>query len=161
MTAPDKPKRYVFLLIPGFSMLGFTCALEALTLANRHASGRQYYTWRLLSADGGPAAAWNGVTVQVDDGLCELKRDDTLVVCAGEDVAAGSTKQVLAWLRRETRKGLSFGSLSSGVSRLIPDFNCSRKLKLRRWNFILALHQRVKIPELHSPAALVRFTLNL
>ena len=35
------------------------------------------------------------------------------------------------------------------------------KLKLKRWNFILALHQRVKIPELHSPAALVRFTLNL
>ena len=51
--------------------------------------------------------------------------------------------------------------VTSEVSRLIPDFNCSRKLKLRRWNFILALHQRVKIPELHSPAALVRFTLNL
>ena len=89
VSAPeDRPKRYVFLLIPGFSMLGFTCALEALTLANRHAGGRTFYTWKLVSADGGEAAAWNGVTVQVDDGLCELRRDDTLVVCAGEDVAA-------------------------------------------------------------------------
>jgi len=44
------------------------------------------------------------------------------------------------------------------VSRLIPDFNCSRKLKLKRWNFTLALHQHA---QLHSPAALVRFTLNL
>lgn len=32
---------------------------------------------------------------------------------------------------------------------------------LGEYDFILALHQRVKIPELHSPAALVRFTLNL
>ena len=47
------------------------------------------------------------------------------------------------------------------LSRLIPDFNCSRKLKLKRWNFTLALHQRVKFPDLHSPAALVRFTRNL
>ena len=44
------------------------------------------------------------------------------------------------------------------LSRLIPDFNCSRKLKLKRWNFTLALHQHA---QLHSPAALVRFTLNL
>lgn len=44
------------------------------------------------------------------------------------------------------------------MSRLIPDFNCSRKLKLKRWNFTLALHQHA---QLHSPAALVRFTLNL
>ena len=44
------------------------------------------------------------------------------------------------------------------LSRLIPDFNCSRKLKLKRWNFTLALHQHA---QLHSPVALVRFTLNL
>lgn len=114
---PDgsRPKRYVFLLIPGFSMLGFTCALEALTLANRHVSGRQYYSWLLLSADGQPARAWNGVTVEVDDGLIELRRDDTLVVCAGVDVASGSTRPVLNWLRRETRRGINFGALSSGA----------------------------------------------
>jgi hypothetical protein len=51
--------------------------------------------------------------------------------------------------------------LRKKMSRLIPDFNCSRKLKLKRWNFTLALHQHVKISELHSPAALVRFTRNL
>ena len=88
----DRPKRYVFLLIPGFSMLGFTCALEALSLANRHASGRQFYKWKLLSADGRPAAAWNGVTVEVDDGLTSLHREDTLVVCAGVNAAVGSTQ---------------------------------------------------------------------
>ena len=140
VSAPeDRPKRYVFLLIPGFSMLGFTCALEALTLANRHAGGRTFYTWKLVSADGGAAAAWNGVTVQVDDGLCELRRDDTLVVCAGEDVAAGSTKPVLAWLRRETRKGLSFGSLSSGAYTLALAGLIAGKRISTHWEYKTAL----------------------
>ena len=39
----DGPKRYVFLLLPGFSPLGMTCAQEALALANRFADGRRYY----------------------------------------------------------------------------------------------------------------------
>ena len=133
------PKRYVFLLIPGFSMLGFTCALEALTLANRHASGRQYYCWKLLSADGQPAAAWNGVTVEVDGGLIDLSRNDTLVVCAGEDVAAGSTRPVLAWLRRETRKGINFGALSSGAYTLALAGLIAGKRVTTHWEYKTAL----------------------
>jgi transcriptional regulator GlxA family with amidase domain len=134
-----RPKRYVFLLIPGYSMLGFTCALEALTLANRHASGRQYYSWLLLSADGQPARAWNGVTVQVDDGLIELRRDDTLVVCAGVDVAAGSTRPVLNWLRRETRRGINFGSLSSGAYTLALAGLIGGKRVTTHWEYADAL----------------------
>ncbi len=139
--APNRPapRRYVFLLIPGFSMLGFTCALEALTLANRHASGREFYSWLLLSADGQPAAAWNGVTVAVDDGLIGLHRDDTLVVCAGVDVAAGSTKPVLNWLRRETRKGISFGALSSGAYTLALAGMLGGKRVTTHWEYSTAL----------------------
>ena len=134
-----RPKRYIFLLIPGFSMLGFTCALETLTLANRHSSGQTCYTWKLLSADGQPAAAWNGVTVAVDDALIELRRDDTLVVCAGENVAAGSTRDVLAWLRRETRKGLTFGALSSGAYVLALAGLIAGKRVTTHWEYAPAL----------------------
>ncbi|SRR6056297_1696181 len=135
----QKPKHYVFLLIPGFSMLGFTCALEALTLANRHKSRREYYTWHLLSADGQPARAWNGVTVEVDSGLIDLRRDDTLVVCAGVDVSTGSTRAVLNWLRRETRKGLSFGALSSGTYTLALAGLIGGKRVTTHWEYVDAL----------------------
>lgn len=135
----DRPRRYVFLLIPGFSMLGFTCALETLSLANRYAGGRQHYIWKLLSADGRPAAAWNGVTVEVDDGLIPLGRDDTLVVCAGEDAAAGSTRPVLAWLRRETRKGIAFGALSSGAYTLALAGLIAGKRVTTHWEYKTAL----------------------
>ncbi|MEO1138266.1 MAG: GlxA family transcriptional regulator [Pseudomonadota bacterium] len=133
------PKRYVFLLIPGFSMLGFTCALEALSLANRHSSGRIFYEWQLLSADGAPARAWNGITVEVGGALEELRRDDTLVVCAGVDAAAGSTREVLAWLRRETRKGISFGALSSGAYTLALAGLIAGKRVSTHWEYVDAL----------------------
>jgi len=112
--ADHRPKRYVFLLLPGFSPLGMTCAQEALALANRYAQGRQYYDWLLLSEDGGPVTAWNGLQVSVQAGLIDLDHRDTLIVCAGVDAGAGSTRKVLGWLRRETRKGMDFGSISSG-----------------------------------------------
>ncbi|MEL7257082.1 MAG: GlxA family transcriptional regulator [Pseudomonadota bacterium] len=140
MTEPEHaPKRYVFLLIPGYSMLGFTCALEALSLANRHSSGKQFYEWRLLSADGKPARAWNGVTVEVDGGLENLRREDTLVVCAGEHAVEGSTRDVLAWLRRETRKGISFGALSSGTYTLALAGLIAGKRVTTHWEYVDAL----------------------
>ena len=84
-------------------------------MANRYATRRKFYTWSLLSEDGQPVAAWNGVTVAVDSELIPLNKNDTLIVCAGERAARASTPKILNWLRRETRKGMDFGALSSGT----------------------------------------------
>ncbi|MEO0403104.1 MAG: GlxA family transcriptional regulator, partial [Pseudomonadota bacterium] len=111
----DAPRRYAFLLIPGYSQLGFACALEALSLANLHPSGRTFYTWRLIGETGAPVPAYNGVTTAVDAALPDLDRSETLVVCAGNEAVQGSTKPILSWIRREVRKGMDFGALSSGT----------------------------------------------
>jgi transcriptional regulator GlxA family with amidase domain len=134
-----KPKRYVFLLIPGFSPLGMTCAQEALALANRFVGGKRYYDWLLLSADGGPVTAWNGVQVMVDDSLCELRRDDTLIVCAGVAAAEGASKPVLNWLRRETRKGIDYGGLSSGAYILAMAGLLDGKRVTTHWEYLSAM----------------------
>ena len=51
--APPKelPQKLAFLLVPNFSMIAFTSAVEPLRLANR-ASGKQLYAWHLFSPDG-------------------------------------------------------------------------------------------------------------
>lgn len=138
---PDDPpaKAYAFLLVPGFSTLGFSCALDALSLANHHPSGRKYYTWRLLSESGAPVVAYNGVTVSVDSGLAELARDETLVVCAGEKAGQGSTKTLLNWLRRETRKGMDYGALSSGTYTLALAGLIGGKRVTTHWEYKTAL----------------------
>ncbi len=133
------PKAYAFLLVPGFSTLGFSCALDALSLANHHPSGQKFYKWRLISETGEPVAAYNGVTVAVDTGLTELGREETLIVCAGENAGQGSTKTLLNWLRREVRKGMDYGALSSGTYTLALAGLIGGKRVTTHWEYKTAL----------------------
>ncbi len=135
----DSPKSYAFLLIPGFSPLGFSCALDCLSLANHHALGRTFYTWRLISEDGAPVTSYNGIKVAVDAALPDLNRDETLIVCAGEHAGRGATKPVLNWLRRETRKGMDFGALSSGTYVLALAGLIGGKRVTTHWEYKTAL----------------------
>ena len=48
-------------------------------------------------------------------GLDELDRDDCLMVCGGVDIQKHTTKPVLAWLRRESRRGIPIGGLCTGA----------------------------------------------
>ncbi len=141
MTQDTSPKRYVFLLIPGFSPLGMTCAQETLALANRSTTKRKYYEWLLVSEDGAPVTSWNGLRVDVDAGLIDLHRNDTLIVCAGENAAAGSSKKTLNWLRRETRKGIDFGGLSSGTWTLAMAGLISGKRVTTHWEYVSAMSE--------------------
>jgi len=133
------PKRYVFLLLPGFSHLSFTCALEALSLANYSARDRDYYSWKLVSDGGGPVTGWNGVTVQVDGDLDDLTRHDTLIVCSGLDVGKAASKRVLSWLRRETRKGMDYGAMNSGAYVLALAGLVDNKQVTVHWEYQAAL----------------------
>ncbi|WP_298969202.1 GlxA family transcriptional regulator [uncultured Roseobacter sp.] len=139
MTLQDAPKPYAFVLVPGYSQLGFACALEALSLANRHPSGKTYYRWRLLSETGEPVAAYNGMTTNVDGPLDELDRHETIVICAGEDVSNGVSKALLNWLRREVRRGMDFGALSSGTYILALAGLLSGKRVTTHWEYRAAL----------------------
>ena len=49
---PSIHRRVCFLLVPEFSMLAFSAALEPLRMANRLAD-RQLYSWEILSGDHG------------------------------------------------------------------------------------------------------------
>ena len=108
-------------------------------MANHHPSGRKYYKWRLISETGDPVAAYNGVTVAVDSGLTDLARDETLIVCAGENAGRGSTKALLNWLRREVRKGMDYGALSSGTYTLALAGLIGGKRVTTHWEYKTAL----------------------
>jgi len=133
------PKRYAFVLVPGYSQLGFACALEALSLANRHPTGGPFYSWRILSETGAPAQAYNGVETRVDGALETLARDETLVICAGEDVGANVGKKLINWVRSETRRGMDFGALSSGTYVLALAGLLAGKRVTTHWEYRAAL----------------------
>ena len=104
------PRRFVFVLMPQFTMLCFSAAIETLRIANR-VGGRQHYSWRIVGEGGETVTCSNGCTFQLDDDLVELDRDDTIMLCGGIDVAEATTKRLLNWVRREARRGTTVGGL--------------------------------------------------
>ncbi len=111
---PDKPRRFVFVLLENFTLLSFASAVECLRIADRMA-GRQAYSWRIVGEGGVSALSSAGVAFALDGDLDDLSRDDTLMICGGIDVQAATTKKLLGWLRREARKGMMVGGLCTAA----------------------------------------------
>ncbi|TFL18236.1 GlxA family transcriptional regulator [Jannaschia formosa] len=109
--APEgRTSHYVFLLLDGFTLMCLASAIDALRIANRM-SGAKLYSWELVGEGGGTVTCSAGTSFVTDRDLQEIGRDDTLLVVGGIDVAEASTKRVLAWLRREARRGITIGGL--------------------------------------------------
>ena len=64
-------RRFLFFLGPKFSMTAFATAVEPLRLANRFLP-RPAYDWLLVSSDGNPVEASNGLSINVDRSLAEI-----------------------------------------------------------------------------------------
>ncbi len=105
-----KAERFIFLLLNDFSMIAFASAIEPIRLAN-HVAGKKLYDWRLVAESGVEVRCSNGARLKVDMGLDDILRDDTVMVCGGINIKANTTKPVLTWLRRESRKGMAIGGL--------------------------------------------------
>lgn len=105
-----KPRRFVFVLMQNFTMLCFSAAVEALRIANRTA-GKDIYAWSIMSEDGINTPCSNGCVFEVHSDLTDLERDDTIMLCGGLDVQDATTKRLLNWIRRESRKGATVAGL--------------------------------------------------
>ena len=101
---PSKPRRFVFVLLKDFTMLCFSAAVESLRIANRM-SGRELYSWILMSETGEPVTCSAGIEFVVQNELIEVLRDDTVMICGGINIQNSTTKKVLNWVRREARRG--------------------------------------------------------
>ena len=113
----DKPRRFVFVLLENFTLLSFASAVECLRITNRMLE-REVYQWQAVGESGEACTSSAGAVFALDGGLEELGRDDTIVICGGLDVQAATTKKLLAWLRREARKGLVVGGLCTAAHTL-------------------------------------------
>ena len=85
-------------------MLCFSAAVESLRIANRM-SGRELYSWTLMSETGEPVTCSAGIEFVVQNELIEVSRDDTVMICGGINIQNSTTKKVLNWVRREARRG--------------------------------------------------------
>lgn len=115
-------------------MIAFTAAVEPLRLANR-ASGRQLYAWRVMSHDGTPVDASNGVSISPDSALTSRIDGDgalfsAIVLCGGVGAEAYRNADVFSFLQRIDRLGVDIGAVCTGThvlanAGLIGGYKCA------------------------------------
>ena len=113
-TDPAGVTTVLFLLVPRFSMIAFASAVEPLRLANR-AMGVPAYRWRVLTGDGQPATASNGIAVAADGSFAEAGLAHAAIVCAGVDVQTFDHRDLMARLRTLSTRGVPLGALCTGA----------------------------------------------
>ncbi|MDI5936163.1 GlxA family transcriptional regulator [Halomonas kalidii] len=135
-----------FLLVPGFSQLAFSSALEPLRMAN-HLVDRRCYTWHLVSRDGAPVSASSGLQTGVDHGFDEDLSLDLVLVCAGVDVQRHCDRDTLRWLRRLAGRRIPLGAVCTGgyvlaQAGLLNGYRCTL-----HWEHISSIHEARMFPE--------------
>nr|WP_246206498.1 GlxA family transcriptional regulator [Propylenella binzhouense] len=102
-------------------MIAFAMAIEPLRIANRMI-GRDVYRWSLVSLDGEPARASNGIRLAVDMSLREARdrvrseeRPDYVFVCGSLGVERFRDRNLNAWLVSLDRQGIALGALDTGA----------------------------------------------
>ncbi len=113
-SAGTAPRRFVFVLTPGFTLLSFAGAIDALRIANR-AQNKTLYQWIVIGEGGEKVVSSAETSVNVQDDLIELNRDDTVMLCSGVDVKKNTSTKLLNWLRREARRGVRIGGLCTAA----------------------------------------------
>ena len=105
--------RYAFLTLPNYSLIAVSNAVEPLRMANRLAQ-EAAFEWSIVSLDGEPVTASNGLRLAPTGALEQLGRVDILFVCGGVDVRAAVSPRLLTVLRRLAEHGTPLGGLCTG-----------------------------------------------
>lgn len=114
---PGETRKYAFLLVPGFTLLAFSSAVEPLRIANQ-LSQQPLYQWRLMSEEGAAVASSSGISVCTDGPLGPLPRDTRLFVCSGNPARAAAAAAVVSLVSRHARFGGTVGGICTGAMAL-------------------------------------------
>ena len=110
----ELPKsKFAFLTLPRYSMIALSSAVDTLRMANL-VTGQAVYEWSIVSMEGEPVAASNGLQLTPTLPLQQLASVDILFVCGGVDVQAAVTPKILSALRRLAERKVPLGALCTG-----------------------------------------------
>ncbi|SMG02856.1 Transcriptional regulator containing an amidase domain and an AraC-type DNA-binding HTH domain [Burkholderia singularis] len=132
-------RNFGFLTLNNFSMIAFTSAVEVLRMAN-YVARAQHYRWSVLTLDGTPAHASNGIAVRPTQPLDIDAPPDALIVCGGIGVREVVTSATCEALVALAGRGVPLGGFCTGAyalmaSGLLDGYRCSV-----HWENLSALH---------------------
>ncbi|MTI11014.1 GlxA family transcriptional regulator [Curvivirga aplysinae] len=104
-----------FYLLPNYSLLALTSAVEALRVANKKANS-DLYSWELVSNHGGLFASSGGVEL-FTIAISKIDKDqklDRFIICGGDGSEHLSDEITLNFVRHQTRQSFMAGAISDG-----------------------------------------------
>jgi len=111
---PGPTRNFNFILVPGFTLLAFSSAVEPLRIANQ-LSQKPIYCWSVLSESGKAVVSSAGISVDVDGALDPQDRATRLLVCAGNPQMAAAEPAIVAAVQRHHRFGGAVGGICTGA----------------------------------------------
>jgi transcriptional regulator GlxA family with amidase domain len=108
-----EPIRFGFLLVPGFTLVGFGAAVDPLRLANMVAR-RTLYQCVTLTLDGAPVRSSAGVCVTPDCSADSAMALDAVLVIGPNPLPTAGSDPIVRWLRAQAEKGVAMGGVDTG-----------------------------------------------
>jgi AraC family transcriptional regulator, glycine betaine-responsive activator len=110
---PVPRTKYAFLTLPRYSMIALSNAVEPLRMANI-ITGQTAYEWSIVSLDGEPTPASNGLQLSPTVALDKAGPFDILFVCGGVGVQEAVSPKILGALKRLAERRIPLGALCTG-----------------------------------------------
>jgi transcriptional regulator GlxA family with amidase domain len=106
-------QRLGFLLVPNFSLIALSSAVDPLRLANM-ALGRRVFDYVTISARDEPVLSSDGIRVLPDQVMGESSKFDTVFVIGPNPIPKQGYGEISRWLRKLAAQGIALGGIDTG-----------------------------------------------
>ena len=127
-------------------MIALSTAVEPLRMANK-LTGQSVYDWSIVSLDGQPTPASNGLQLAPTVPLEQVGPVDILFVCGGVEVQEAVSPKIVAALRRLAERRVPLGALCTGGYALAKAGLLDKYRATIHWENLSAL--REEFPRIH------------
>jgi AraC family transcriptional regulator, carnitine catabolism transcriptional activator len=150
-------KRHVFdfLLLPEFSFIGFAALVEPLRIANRFKPGA--YQWRMVSADGLPVTASNGIALHPQARLDDPSEASVVFAIASFNPLNDYSPNLGRQLQKRVQQGMTLGAIDTGCFVLAEARLLKGESVTLHWEAVPAFRERYPLITVQEE---LRFTLS-
>ncbi len=135
------PSRVSFVIVPRFNMATLITLIEPLRVAN-YLSPEPLYQWEILSPDGPEIPASNGLSITAQPLDDRNRRGETIFVLASWGAEDYANRNLLSWLRRQSRDGARLCAVELGCYLLARAGLLSGRPLATHWSWAPGFQER-------------------
>lgn len=102
--------RFGFLLLPNFSLIALSSAVDPLRLANQ-VLGRRVFDYVTIGLRAEPVLSSDGIRLLPDQALGDSNQFDTVFVIGPNPIPKTGFGEISRWLRRLSAQGIALGGI--------------------------------------------------